>query len=56
VVGNVKGVPTIVAARIYDSNIGTLIEVPARVLDRVLARDIKSYSIMTVAKFGKISP
>ena len=56
VVGDVNGAARILGARIYDSNIGRLIEVPAKVLDRVLFRKAQGYSIMTVVKFGRKSP
>lgn len=40
------------AVRVYDSNAGRLIEVPAKAFDRMIAREITEFGIMTVAKFG----
>jgi hypothetical protein len=41
----------ITAVRIYDSNVGRLIDVPARLFNRLLARDWRDGGILTLVRF-----
>jgi hypothetical protein len=55
VIGVKNGRPAVNAVRIYDSNVGRLLDVPAKVFESLLAREYHE-GIMTLVKFGKKSP
>jgi hypothetical protein len=46
-----RGRTNITSLEVYDSNIGQLIEIPARDFDRVLARDWADGGILTLVRF-----